>query len=97
MGGNMGLVPTQKCVEEMQKAFPKDVEVELIFMDDPYRTMPKGLKGKVLSIDGIGTIHIAWENGSGLGAAWNVDVVKNIKTGVLSNQFWEDNQPYTQI
>ena len=89
----MGLRPTKKCVEEIQKAFPEGAEIELVFMDDPYRTMPRGLRGKVRSVDGIGTIHTAWENGSSLGAVWNADVVKNVKTGVLSNQFWEDSRP----
>lgn len=97
MGGNMGLMPTQTCIAEMKKAFPRGSEVELIFMDDPYRVMPQGLKGTVLTIDDIGTIHVAWKNGSGLGVVWNADVVKNVATGVLSNQFWEDNRPYTRI
>ncbi len=97
MSGNMGLTPTKTCIAEMEKAFPKGSEVELIFMDDPYRVMPKGLKGTVLAIDGIGTIHVAWKNGSGLGAVWNADIVKNVATGVLSNQFWEDNRPHTHI
>lgn len=97
MGGNMGLTPTKTCIAEMEKAFPKGSEVELIFMDDPYRVMPQGLKGTVSTIDDIGTIHVAWENGSGLGVVWNADVVKNVATGVLSNQFWEDNRPYMRI
>lgn len=93
MGGNMGLIPTKSCIEEIQKAFPKGAEVEMIFMDDPYHSMPRGLKGKVLAVDGIGTIHVAWENGSQLGIVWNADVAKNIQSGVLSNTFWNDYRP----
>jgi hypothetical protein len=97
MGGNMGLTPSKNCVEEIKNAFPEGAEVELVFMDDAYRTMPKGLKGKVSFVDGIGTIHVAWENGSGLGVVWNADVVKNIKTGALSSTFWKDNKPLAKV
>ena len=97
MGGNMGLMPTQACIAEMKKAFPKGTEVELIFMDDPYRVMPQGLKGTVSTIDDIGTIRVAWKNGSGLGVVWNADVVKNVATGVLSSQFWKDGRPSIRI
>lgn len=97
MGGNMGLVPTKQCIQRMQEAFPKNAEVELVFMDDVYRTMPAGLKGKVICIDSRGTIHVAWENGSSLGAVWNADVIKNSKTGVRSNDFWADNRPVASL
>ena len=93
MNGNMGLTPTKTCIEEIKKAFTEGAEVELVFMDDSYRTLPQGLKGKVSFVDGIGTIHVAWENGCGLGAVWNADVVKNVKTGVLSSIFWSDYRP----
>ena len=92
MGGNMGLVPTKQCIQNMKEAFLEGAEVELIFMDDIYRTMPAGLKGKVLFIDSIGTIHVAWENGSSLGVVWNADVVKNVASGVRSTIFWNDDQ-----
>ena len=88
----MGLVPTKQCIQNMKEAFPEGAEVELVFMDDIYRTMPAGLKGKVLFIDSIGTIHVAWENGSSLGVVWNADVVKNVASGVRSTSFWNDDQ-----
>lgn len=56
--------------------------------------MPIGMKGIVKGVDGIGTIHVSWENNSTLGVAWNADVVRNVETGVLSNAFWGDNQPW---
>ena len=93
MGGNMGLTPTKNCIEEIKEAFPEGAEVELVFMDDAYCTMPKGLKGKVSFVDDIGTIHVEWENGNQLGVVWNADVAKNIQSGVLSNTFWNDYRP----
>lgn len=93
MSANMGLVPTEACVERIRKAFPENAEVELVFMDDVYRDMPRGMKGRVKGVSNIGTIHIAWENNLSLGAVWNSDVVKNIKTGICSNVFWNDDRP----
>lgn len=93
MSGNLGLIPTKKCVEEMRKAFPKGATVESIWLDDPYNTIPKGTRGLVHSIDDIGTIHIAWEGKGQLGAVWNADVVRNLETGIKSNEFWEDYIP----
>lgn len=93
MSANMGLFPTEACVAKIREAFPENATVELVFMDDTYRDMPKGLKGRVVRTDDIGTIHIAWENNLLLGVVWNADVVKNIKTNVCSNTFWNDYQP----
>lgn len=36
-------------------------------IQDPHIPLPKGLKGTVSHVDGIGTVHIPWENGSTLG------------------------------
>lgn len=40
--------------------------VELIRMDDPYTKLKSGDKGTVRLIDGIGQIHVNWDNGSTL-------------------------------
>ncbi len=37
-------------------------------MNDPYTPLRKGLKGVVLHVDDLGTVHVQWENGSTLGA-----------------------------
>ena len=58
--------------------YPKGCRVELISMDDPYRMMPPGLKGAVKAVDDIATVHIAWDNGSSLGAAYGVDHIRKI-------------------
>lgn len=49
-------------------------------MNDPYVQMPAGLKGTVMFVDDIGTVHIDWENGSSLGAClFDGDIIKIIK------------------
>lgn len=90
---NMGLIPTRQCVQRIREAFPEGSEVELIWMDDPYRKIPTGTRGKVSRVDDIGTIFVHWANGSGLGAAWNADIIRNVQTGVVSNTLWDDGNP----
>ena len=40
--------------------------VELIFMDDPYTDLKPGDQGTVTHVDGIGSLHVKWDNGSRL-------------------------------
>ena len=56
----------------------KGDRVELIRMDDN-QAPPVGTRGTVYLIDSIGTIHVRWDNGSGLGLIPNVDEYKIIK------------------
>lgn len=70
--------PSRDAVERMKKMYPKGSRVELIEMDDPYRQMPAGLQGTVYAVDDIGTVHVKWDNGSTLGAAYGVDRIRKI-------------------
>lgn len=90
---NLGLIPTRDCVQRIREAFPVGCEVELIWIDDVYHNVPKGTRGKVVRVDAIGTIFAHWKNGSGLGVVWNSDIVRNVRTGVVSNTFWDDGNP----
>lgn len=33
----------------------------------PEETIPAGTEGTVVSVDGLGTLHVEWDNGSKLG------------------------------
>ena len=70
--------PRREAVEGLQAMYPAGAWVELIEMDDPYRRLPPGLKGTVMAVDDIGMVHIAWDNGSSLGAAYGVDRIRRI-------------------
>lgn len=41
--------------------------VRLYNTNDPYTNLRAGDEGKVTSVDDMGTVHIAWDNGSTLG------------------------------
>ena len=67
------MFPARAIVERIKKEYPKGCRVELIHMDDPYRTMPIGLKGTVSCVDDTGTIGVDWDNGSSLGVIYGSD------------------------
>ena len=65
---------SKAALQALKAQYPKGTRVELIHMDDPYNTkLVPGCKGTVISVDSIGTIHVAWDCGSGLGVAYSVD------------------------
>ena len=66
-------------LEQLRKEYPIGTRVELIHMDDPYnRKLVPGCKGTVISVDSIGTIHVAWDCGSSLGVAYGEDGCRKI-------------------
>lgn len=48
---------------------------ELVQMDD-VQAPPIGTKGTVLGVDDIGSIIVAWDNGSGLSVAYGADLCR---------------------
>lgn len=70
--------PSREMVERLRAMYPKGTRVELISMDDPYRSMEPGLKGTVQGVDDMAHIHIAWENGSTLSAIYGVDQIRKL-------------------
>ncbi|WP_026523290.1 DUF4314 domain-containing protein [Butyrivibrio sp. MB2005] len=65
-------------IEKLRKEYPPGTRVELISMEDPYEKLPRGIQGTVYHIDDIGTIHVNWDNGSGLGIVYGIDTFKKI-------------------
>jgi hypothetical protein len=48
-------------------------------MDDPFNTkLIPGCQGTVVSVDSIGTIHVAWDCGSSLGIAYGEDYCRKV-------------------
>lgn len=41
--------------------------VKLIHCNDPHTRLAPGTLGTVTGVDSIGTVHVAWDNGSHLG------------------------------
>lgn len=67
----------QSRIEVLKTQYPVDSAVELVHMDDPQAPVA-GTRGKVLLVDDIGTIHVAWESGSTLGIVPGVDMIRRL-------------------
>ena len=74
----MNTFPPREIVERLRLQYPAGCRVELVFMDDPYARLKPGDQGTVIAVDDSGTVHIDWDNGSGLGAAYGADVIRRI-------------------
>ena len=76
--GRHNIFPPREIVERLRLQYPAGCRVELVSMDDPYARLKPGDQGTVIAVDDIGTVHIDWDNGSGLGAAYGADVIRRI-------------------
>ena len=68
---------SKEALQALRERFPKGTRVELVQMDDP-QAPSIGTKGTVTGVDDIGTIHVKWDNGSGLGVAYGEDVCRKV-------------------
>ena len=55
--------PSREIVEQLRARYPKGTRVELVKMDD-VQAPPIGTKGVVTGVDDIGSVMVAWDNGS---------------------------------
>jgi len=70
----------KRIIESLRARFPRGCRVELLQMEDP-QAPPIGTTGTVIGVDDIGTIHVKWDNGSGLGVAYGEDACRRIDNG----------------
>ncbi len=74
----MGMM-SQESLQFLREQYPKGTRVELVSMDDPFNTkLIPGCQGTVVSVDSIGTIHVAWDCGSGLGVVYGEDSCRKV-------------------
>ena len=69
---------TEKELIQLKEQYKPGTRVELISMDDPYCRIMPGEKGTVRLVDDIGTIHVNWDCGIGLGMVYREDNCKVI-------------------
>jgi outer membrane protein assembly factor BamB len=83
--------PTSATVELLKETYPAGTIIECISIDDPYTTVPKGMRGMVMAVDAIGTLDVVWRNGSTLGVAYGADEVKRVAVPMTVDALNEAN------
>lgn len=68
---------SREAVQALRECYPRGTRVELVRMDDP-QAPPVGTKGTVIGVDDIGSIMVAWDNGSGLSVAYGEDLCRKV-------------------
>ena len=69
--------PSKATVELLRRRYPVGTSVEVVQLDDP-QAPPVGTKGTVRGVDAIGSIMVAWDNGSGLSVAYGADICRKV-------------------
>lgn len=67
--------PLRETVERIRKQYPVGCRVELLRMDDA-QAPPIGTKGTVRYVDDIGSLGVAWDNGSSLQVVYGEDLCR---------------------
>ena len=70
--------PSKDAVAAVREQYPREARVELVHMNDPFTTLCPGDQGRVTSVDDTGTVHIAWDSGSTLGAVYGEDMIRKL-------------------
>lgn len=69
--------PSREIVEQLRARYPKGTRVKLVKMDD-VQAPPIGTKGVVTGVDDIGSVMVAWDNGSSLHVVYGEDICRKI-------------------
>lgn len=54
-------------IDGIKNMYPKGTRIELLSTMNDIQGVERGTKGTVVGVDDMGTIHMNWDNGRGLG------------------------------
>lgn len=70
-------LPRRETIEMLRRQYPAGCRVELTQMED-LQAPPVGTLGTVIGVDDIGSIMVAWDNGSSLSVAYGEDHCRRV-------------------
>ena len=69
--------PNERIVKQLREEYPEGTRVKLLSMDD-HQAPPIGTLGTVKKVDDIGSLIVAWDNGSSLHVIYGIDKCEKI-------------------
>ena len=69
--------PTRQEVERIRSRYQAGMRIELLRMDD-VQAPPAGTRGTIITVDDVGDLIVAWDNGCGLKLIPSVDAFRII-------------------
>lgn len=66
------------AAKRLREQYPEGTRIMCLDMNDQYNPVPSGTRGTVIDVDDMATIHVAWDNGSGLGLAYGEDSYRKL-------------------
>ena len=70
--------PSKEFVETIRKQYPVGCRVELLRMED-IQAPPVGTKGTVRYVDDLGSLGVAWNNGSSLQVVYGENLCRKLE------------------
>ena len=81
------------AAKRLRQSYPVGTRVECVSMSDTYSTVPSGTRGTVQFVDDMATLHVAWDNGSGLGLAYGEDQYRKLTQEEIEAESQSENSP----
>lgn len=66
-------------VKRIKETYAPGTRIRLIESKDPIHPIEPGMTGTVRAVDDVGTVHMHWDNGRGLGLVVGEDIFEIIK------------------
>ena len=74
------MITNKAQIDRLKNQYPSGTRIELLSSMNDIQPIESGSKGTVIAVDDIGTIHMRWDNGRGLGLIPGEDHFKIIST-----------------
>lgn len=78
--------------QQYKDAYPPVTRLMLLCMNDPHHPVESGTRGTVEHVDDMGTIHMRWDNGRGLGIVPGEDEFRRLTQEEIDQELRDQAQ-----